>query len=583
MGSIASKGLPGHSKELRRTKTITVPAVLQKPNSRLRLTLTFAVAVTSMCLVSYRVSSSPLHTFGSSGYRTFDLNGDDRVQDAVLTDSGKIALVVNSYHLTSLVQLNDDGSMDANFGTNGVTSLISSLTNLTRSSIDVLQGGKLLVSNSSCYGCFTRFLNSGAIDSSFGSGGTISVISASGQTSNNGFFWLRPIWSKSDNTFLTMQYFVSQTGYQYKIKKFKLDLTLDNSFGVGGIVDLGINPANGQPRDWFVKGNGQIAIASNKVNEQGRTVSVFELRQPNGQLDTGFGIGGSSVRMFMNADTRVDQVTMGPDGSIWGQASNDSTSNFMLIKLTASGSSDPYFGIDGIIDTGIPKNDSAISPLSDGGVIYATRNYSQGLRTYRFTASGTLDASYRYDLTSQIVPEILVTKVIVDQLGQSIVVGQTTRTTYDAAVVRFGDTGILDSPMGWLAATSTVPPSSASFATTTSSTSAVTSSTSPVQMFPTITNPTGTPTPTANVSVSSNFITIGSIGTSTKWLASHSGLSVLETSRVSAKVLPTYEKYCKIVGATLKGLRTGTCKVSVTVTPKRGKAITKTITLKIKN
>lgn len=59
------------------------------------------------------------------------------------------------------------------------------------------------------------------------------------------------------------------------------------------------------------------------------------------------------------------------------------------------------------------------------------------------------------------------------------------------------------------------------------------------------------------------------------------GLAVMSTSKVSLKVLPGSTKYCKVSGASLKGLKTGSCKVKVTVAPKKGKATSKTVTLTV--
>ena len=69
--------------------------------------------------------------------------------------------------------------------------------------------------------------------------------------------------------------------------------------------------------------------------------------------------------------------------------------------------------------------------------------------------------------------------------------------------------------------------------------------------------------------------------TTAKSIASAAKLAVLSTSKVSLKVVSAYAKYCKVSGATVKGLKTGSCKVIVTVKPKKGKAISKTVTLKV--
>ena len=68
-----------------------------------------------------------------------------------------------------------------------------------------------------------------------------------------------------------------------------------------------------------------------------------------------------------------------------------------------------------------------------------------------------------------------------------------------------------------------------------------------------------------------------------KSIAIFAKIPVLSTSKVSLKVVSGYTKFCKVSGATLKGLKAGTCKVTVTVTPKKGKAIPKTVTLKVTN
>jgi DNA-binding beta-propeller fold protein YncE len=68
-----------------------------------------------------------------------------------------------------------------------------------------------------------------------------------------------------------------------------------------------------------------------------------------------------------------------------------------------------------------------------------------------------------------------------------------------------------------------------------------------------------------------------------KSIAIFAKIPVLSTSKVSLKVVSGYAKFCKVSGTTLKGIKAGTCKVTVTVTPKKGKAIPKTVTLKVTN
>ena len=68
---------------------------------------------------------------------------------------------------------------------------------------------------------------------------------------------------------------------------------------------------------------------------------------------------------------------------------------------------------------------------------------------------------------------------------------------------------------------------------------------------------------------------------SAKALASVAKLKVLSTSKVTLKVASGSSKNCRVVGSSVRGVKSGSCRVVVTVKPKKGKTVTKTITVKI--
>lgn len=91
----------------------------------------------------------------------------------------------------------------------------------------------------------------------------------------------------------------------------------------------------------------------------------------------------------------------------------------------------------------------------------------------------------------------------------------------------------------------------------------------------TTTTPSVATTPSATPTVST------SKSATAKSIAVFAKLKVLSTSKVSLKVVASSAKYCKVSGSSLKGVKTGSCKVTVTVTPKNGRATSKTVTLKV--
>jgi hypothetical protein len=68
---------------------------------------------------------------------------------------------------------------------------------------------------------------------------------------------------------------------------------------------------------------------------------------------------------------------------------------------------------------------------------------------------------------------------------------------------------------------------------------------------------------------------------SARSIAVFAKIKVPSTSKATLKVVGSSAKFCKVSGATLRGLRTGSCRVTVTVTPKKGRATSKTVTLKV--
>ena len=116
--------------------------------------------------------------------------------------------------------------------------------------------------------------------------------------------------------------------------------------------------------------------------------------------------------------------------------------------------------------------------------------------------------------------------------------------------------------------------------TTTSSTSSSSTSTVPppyvsttIPSTPTQSIPTNTQNAALNIGISKSI--------SGKSIAAYAKIAVLSTSKVSLKVLSTAAKICRVSGTSLRGLKAGSCKVTVTVKPKKGKVVSKTITLKV--
>jgi alpha-tubulin suppressor-like RCC1 family protein len=122
--------------------------------------------------------------------------------------------------------------------------------------------------------------------------------------------------------------------------------------------------------------------------------------------------------------------------------------------------------------------------------------------------------------------------------------------------------------------TTTVPPT-----TTTTSTTSTTTILPPMTTSTMVTQSGASGV--TGLSGNSSFRLKVSKTASAKSVATFAKIRVLSTSKVSLKVAASSTKLCRVSGTSLKGLKVGSCKVAVTVKPKKGKAVSKTITLKV--
>jgi len=68
---------------------------------------------------------------------------------------------------------------------------------------------------------------------------------------------------------------------------------------------------------------------------------------------------------------------------------------------------------------------------------------------------------------------------------------------------------------------------------------------------------------------------------SARSIAVFAKLKLLPASKVSLKVVRSSVRNCRVSGAVVRGLKSGSCRVTVTVVPKKGRATSKTVTLKV--
>jgi uncharacterized delta-60 repeat protein len=323
----------------------------------------------------------------------------------------------------------------------------------------------------------SRYTHNGALDGSFGTGGTVtsSMSSTGGDDEHLWELALQP-----DGKIVAAGEAVTASGgFDVALARLNADGTLDPGFGTGGKVTMAIGPGTRRDNAFQVRidGNGKILIAGFADMGPGGGGRNFMLARynPNGTLDGTFGSGGIVITRIAPADNRDlvtnNGMTIDAGGRIVvaGQANMGAGAggfNFALARYTPDGSLDSSFDGDGIVTTAMGSGDnfdSVISVAIDGaGRIVAGGGADAGGFVFdavlaRYNPDGSLDPSFGTGgkVTLNVGPgntDEDLEGVVIQPTGKILIGGSTAPTAItvdsDFMVARYNPDGTLDGSFG---------------------------------------------------------------------------------------------------------------------------------------
>jgi uncharacterized delta-60 repeat protein len=195
-------------------------------------------------------------------------------------------------------------------------------------------------------------------------------------------------------------------GTDIAITRHLRDGTLDASFGNGGKVVTAIAPGRGadEARAVLVEPDGKIVVGG-YTDASGTNKDFLVARyRVDGTLDTSFGDGGKTITDIGHGTDQVYTLARQADGKIvaGGSAAFPQTTgqDFALIRYESDGSQDPSFGIGGVVTTAINSFGSneliysiVLQPVGDETRIVAVGGEGTFIAA-RYTANGQLDPSF---------------------------------------------------------------------------------------------------------------------------------------------------------------------------------------------
>lgn len=347
--------------------------------------------------------------FGAGGKVSGTLGLGSNVVDLVVQDDGK-TLVLDE---RSLRRFTSAGALDAGFGQGGSVPIAFLGTSYDRAQAMALQpDGKIVVvgdtqtsvvdENGNDW-AVARYLPSGELDASFGTGGVVvgDLGSTPGVPYHEG---LEDVAVQADGK-LVVGGTLSRFGQGADLLVMRLSAAgqLDGTFGSGGVatsVDIAGDADIGERV--AIDGDGRILIAGRVAPSGGSDPDIGILRYlPNGDLDTSFGDQGVLRDVTDDWDQPFDLLVLDDDkvlvAGLLNRSIGDGGATGLLALYTAAGEPDTDFGdagrvlveelwsIDDIVSksgggylavgsapaSGAGEGDFVVVSLTDGGALDA--------------------------------------------------------------------------------------------------------------------------------------------------------------------------------------------------------------------
>ncbi len=353
-------------------------------------------------------------------------SGYDFGYGAAVQEDGKIIVAgVHSFGDNgdiALVRYNGDGSLDTSFGTGGKVITSVGSNDDVGSAVALQSDGKIVVagysnmgadeSNSNNDFALARYTSNGSLDTSFGTGGTVTT--PIGVRDDEGY----AVAIQEDGKIIVAGYSdtsvdESNSNFDFALVRYNTDGSPDTSFGSGGKVITSIGSNDDVGSAVALQEDGKIVVtgstnSSEDINEHNYDF-VLARYNTEGELDPGFGTDGKVIIPIGLSNDDSSAVAIQPDGKIVAAGSTDTEtgSKTALVRCNSNGGLDSDFGTGGIVTTSFDSGydfdmSSSVTIQADGKIVVAgvTANFGMDPSSFalaRYNSDGTQDISFGTD------------------------------------------------------------------------------------------------------------------------------------------------------------------------------------------
>lgn len=338
-------------------------------------------SVTKMSVTRMNTDGSVDTSFATNGFLNFSTSTSKSfINDIAVQSDGKIVLAGYEWNGISgnfaLVRLNQNGSFDTTFGTNGIAILDSGMDEIGKS-LHLLEDGKILIAGdiSDQFG-MTRVLSDGSIDTDFGTNGWA-------RTSFSPWAFCYDV-NVADNGDILLTGMTTQgSDWKYAIAHYNADGTPKTGFGTDGRLTISVGNGNDFGIRSFQTTDGQLLVAGHSY--VGSTPLKYEVvvtrRNADGSLDTSYGTNGyARIKWLNNHENYLNDAYFDENENLFlcGRATDGDQDYYTLAKLNADGSLDTNFNGNGKVhgNTDLTLDEAtAVQMQMDGKILIAGNTF----------------------------------------------------------------------------------------------------------------------------------------------------------------------------------------------------------------
>jgi len=253
----------------------------------------------------------------------------------------------------------------------------------------------------------TIFAQDGSVDADFGTDG---IVTTDFNYSEGSEF----VATQSDGKIVSVGWASFSGKTDFAIVRYNIDGSLDDSFGTNGVVmtDFG-SDYNALEHDYdynvahsmAFQADGKIVVVGNSRSHDSSGRFALVRYNSNGSLDSTFGsMGKVREGLISRSIDGCTDVAIQSDGKIVvvGTSSLNLNRDFLLARYNRDGTLDESFGIDGFVTTDIGETNNYAKSLAirfNGQIVVAgtSSNESKDFTLVRYNSNGSLDRTFGTD------------------------------------------------------------------------------------------------------------------------------------------------------------------------------------------